>query len=117
MIRFLEMYDKVDFPQAVSRLSVIGSQLSVKKKDLEPCPVNSKPMTVKERKLLNRVIAFYHTAFCEDTRAKEYLISRGVTDNALFSTFKTGFSNGTLLNVLPDDGDMKIPESLYLWAI
>ncbi|MFO7972152.1 MAG: hypothetical protein R6U40_10425 [Desulfobacterales bacterium] len=41
-------------------------------------------------KLLNRVIEFYHTAFTEDPRAKEYLAKRGIANNMVFSDFKLG---------------------------
>jgi hypothetical protein len=54
-------------------------------------------------KLFNRVIEFYHAAFAEDDRARLYLHTRGITDKSLFSDYQIGFSNGTLLNVLPDD--------------
>ncbi|MCF6249040.1 MAG: toprim domain-containing protein [Desulfobacula sp.] len=49
------------------------------------------------------MIDFYHTAFAEDLRAKEYLNKRGITDNKIFGDYKTGFANGTLLKVLPED--------------
>jgi DNA primase len=52
------------------------------------------------------VVDFYHTAFAEDARAAEYLAKRGITDNHLFSSFKIGFANGTLVSVLPDEGDI-----------
>lgn len=108
-IRFVELFDKVDFPQAVSQLSVDSRQLAVKKEKtpepgtLNPEPGNPEPLTPKKQKLLSRAIDFYHTAFCEDLRGKEYLINRGITDNALFSSFKIGFANGALSNVLPAD--------------
>jgi DNA primase len=57
-------------------------------------------------KLLNRVVSFYHQSFCEDQRALQYLQSRGITDNSVFADFQLGFSNGTLLNTIPDDGDI-----------
>jgi DNA primase len=57
-------------------------------------------------KLLNRVVSFYHQSFCEDQRALQYLQSRGITDNSVFTDFQLGFSNGTLLNTIPDDGDI-----------
>ena len=112
VIRFVELFDKIDFKEAVQQLSVSSNQLSVKKKDLKSSTVNHKPMTVKERKLLKRAIEFYHTAFCEDSRAKEYLISRGITDNEIFSSFKIGFSNGTLINVLSDSEEDDITQTL-----
>src|SRR4030043_2368306 len=59
VIRFVELYDQIDFPQAMSQLAVLSNQLSVKKKDLEPCAVDRHPMTVKEHKLLNKVVTYY----------------------------------------------------------
>ena len=56
-------------------------------------------------KLFNRVIEFYHTAFTENPEAREYLNNRGVTDTSIFSDYTIGFANGTLLNVLPDNGE------------
>jgi DNA primase len=102
-IRFVELFDKVDFKEAVARLSVNGDRSSAAKSfSLKPSP----PLSVKLKKLLSRVIAFYHTAFCEDPRARRYLESRGITDKALYRAHKIGFANGTLLNALPDEGDI-----------
>ncbi|CAB1058052.1 DNA primase (EC, partial [Olavius sp. associated proteobacterium Delta 1] len=56
-----------------------------------------KGLPAKLLKLLKRVIDFYHTAFCEDPRARQYLNQRGITDNTLLSDYKIGFANGTLL--------------------
>lgn len=36
----------------------------------------------------------------------EYLKSRGITDNSIFTDFQIGYSNGTLLNTIPDEGDI-----------
>jgi DNA primase len=58
-------------------------------------------------KLLNRVVSFYHQSFCEDQRALQYLQSRGITDNGALSDFQIGYSNGTLLNTIPDDGEIR----------
>ncbi|MBI5098473.1 MAG: hypothetical protein HZB30_04455, partial [Nitrospirae bacterium] len=57
-------------------------------------------------RLLNRVVSFYHKSFCEDQRALQYLQSRGITDNSIFTDFQIGYSNGTLLNTIPDEGDI-----------
>lgn len=61
---------------------------------------------VNQTRLLNRVVSFYHKSFCEDQRAMEYLKSRGITDNSIFADFQIGYSNGTLLNTIPDEGDI-----------
>lgn len=34
------------------------------------------------------------------------MISRGITDNSIFADFQIGYSNGTLLNTIPDEGDI-----------
>ncbi len=104
-IRFVELFDQVDFPEAVNRLSGNGLkvQASKPKRAAKPEP----PLSAKLKKLLARVVAFYHTAFAEDPRAREYLETRGITDKSALSAHKAGFANGTLLNVLPDDGDLK----------
>jgi hypothetical protein len=104
VIRFVELFDKVSFTEAVKRLS--GSDLdrpprSRRKKETPP-----KKPTAAQVKLLRRVIDFYHTAFAEDPRAMQYLERRGITDKAVYSAHKLGFANGTLLNVLPHDGDI-----------
>ncbi len=105
VIRFVELFDQVDFKEAVRRLSDNGfksAKRSAKKKQLS----RQSGLSAKLLKLLRRVIDFYHTAFCEDPRAKQYLNQRGITDNTLFSDYKIGFANGTLLNALPGEGDI-----------
>jgi len=105
VIRFIELFDQVDFKEAVSRLSDNGfksSKRSAKKKQ----PARQTGLPAKLLKLLKRVIDFYHTAFCEDPRARQYMNQRGIADNTLFTDFKIGFANGTLLNALPGEGDI-----------
>jgi len=105
VIRFIELFDQVDFKEAVRRLSDNGfksSKRSAKKKQLP----RQSGLSAKLLKLLKRVIVFYHTAFCEDPRARQYLNHRGIMDNTVFSDFKIGFANGTLLNALPGEGDI-----------
>ncbi len=109
VIRFVELFDRVDFKEAVNRLSenrVQGSGAGDREKTKTQEVKNRTPSTAKHIKLFNRVIEFYHTAFCEDLGAKEYLNKRCITDNAVFADYKTGFANGTLLNVLPAGGDV-----------
>jgi len=58
-------------------------------------------------RLLNRVVLFYHQTFCEDPRAREYLKARGITDAAVLENFQVGYANGTLLNTVPEEGDVR----------
>lgn len=67
---------------------------------------NAMNSTNSKTRLLNRVVSFYHKSFCEDQRALQYLQSRGITDNSIFTDFQIGYSNGTLLNTIPDEGDI-----------
>jgi DNA primase len=127
-IRFIELFDKVGFREAVEKLS--GSAPAVggarepsgngrETSKTEPLPAtehapagattrqaNAVALSARHIKLLSRVIEFYHSAFAEDGRAGQYLASRGITDNGLLASFKIGFANGTLLNVLPADGEV-----------
>jgi DNA primase catalytic core len=98
VIRFVELFDQIDFKEAVKRLS-FGHPVkpAVKKKD-KPKP----QLTSDHIKLFTRVIEFYHTAFTEDDRASLYLQNRGITDKSIFADFNIGFANGTLINVLQD---------------
>jgi len=106
VIRFVELIDHVDFKEAVKRLSDNGLQV-MPPKPSRPASAQPPGLTAKLQKLLARVIEFYHTAFGEDPRARQYLEKRGITDKAVLSAHKAGFANGTLLNVLPAEGEVK----------
>ena len=104
VIRFVELFDQVDFKEAVKRLSDNG--LQVRPPNRQTVEPQHPALSAKLRKLLVRVIEFYHTAFGEDPRAAQYLESRGITDKSVYSAHKIGFANGTLLNALPFEGDV-----------
>ncbi|MFZ1984382.1 MAG: CHC2 zinc finger domain-containing protein [Desulfatitalea sp.] len=101
-IRFVELFDQVDFKEAVKRLSNGGLPSAPGNQ----APADPAPLSAKLKKLLARVIEFYHTAFGEDPRARQYLERRGISDKSLYSAHKIGFANGTLLNALPIEGDI-----------
>ena len=69
-----------------------------------PMPDVPSPNRVR---LLNRVVSFYHQTFCEDPRAREYLKARRITDAAALENFQVGYANGTLLNTVPEEGDVR----------
>ncbi len=111
VIRFVEIYEGLDFKDAVKKLSGNGFKTATKsniKKRSSPNKQLKKKysLTAKLMTLLNRVIEFYHNAFNEDHRAKEYLYERRISSNSVITEFKIGFANGTLLNTLPGDGDI-----------
>lgn len=105
MIRFVEMFDKVPFPQAVSQLSEVRGQQSAKSQ--KPFASSLMPLTVKERKLLTRVVTYYQHLFTKDHRGLNYLKNeRGITDNESLKDFGVGFVNGTLQEIQPEDEEV-----------
>jgi DNA primase len=109
VIRFVEMFDKVDFKGAIAQLSAFSVQRSAKTKNPEPGTLNPEPMPVKERKLLNKVMSFYQHTFSQDSRGLRYLKDeRGITDNQTFKDFGVGYVNGDLLQTLPVDDEETI---------
>jgi DNA primase catalytic core len=101
VIRFVELFDKVDFKEAVKRLSDNGFKVAAVQPEPEKPP---KALSVKERKLLARVVGYYQHTLSEDNRGLAYLKEeRGITDNQSLTDFGAGYANGTLLEILPDD--------------
>lgn len=109
VIDFAREFDGTDFNATIEKLkSYIPTTAPKTPTSTTKKPVKKKNdtlLTPAHYKLLQRVVDFYHTAFLEDTRARDYLYNRGITEPAVFADHKIGFANGTLLNVLPDDGE------------
>jgi DNA primase catalytic core len=89
-IRFIELYEKKNFPEAVSALSG-GEQ-------------GPDPAGVNLGQLLNRVSQVYHEAFLASAKPQEYLKGRGIIKPEIYSAFQLGYSSGKLLEVLPKEG-------------
>jgi DNA primase len=108
VIGFVCKQEGIGFKEAMEKLKRHSPTGNRKSKDAHPASGSVPPeSSINRTHLLNRVVSFYHKTFCEDPRAREYLRTRGITDNALFSDFTIGFSNGTLLNTIPDEGDIR----------
>ena len=120
VISFVELYDKVGFKEAVTKLSAESRELRVKDKTVEnqslvpdstlPAlgsklpPATRNSSTVKQQKLLTKVVAYYQHSFTQDLRGLNYLkVERGISDNQSFKDFGVGFANGSLLEILPKD--------------
>jgi len=103
-IRFVELFDQVDFKEAVKRLSGNGfKRTTAKAAKADP----AKTLSVKERKLLARVAAHYQHTLSEDSRGLTYLKNdRGISETQSIKDFGAGYANGTLLEILPDDPDV-----------
>ena len=103
VIRFVELFDKVDFAEAVRRLSENG----FKKTSPASSPDPQKALAVKEKKLLARVVAYYQHTLTVDSRGIDYLKNeRGITDNQSLKDFGAGYANGTLRDILPADNEV-----------
>ncbi len=117
VIGFVVKHDKVTFKAAIENLSngpLNGKQKPVRNNNKKVGITNKnvenpRPdiLTPKNQKLLKRIVDFYHTTFTEDDKGLKYLTEkRKITDKTIFTNFKIGFANGTLLKTLPDDGDI-----------
>jgi DNA primase catalytic core len=123
VIRFVELYDKVGFKEAVTKLSAESRELREKDKTAEnqssvpdsalPAlgsklpPATRNPPTVKQIKLLSKVVAYYQHTFTQDLRGLNYLkTERGINDNQTLKDFGVGFANGTLSEVLSKDEEV-----------
>lgn len=105
VIRFVELFDKVDFKEAVNKLEAESSKVIAK--SIKPCALSHAPLAVKELKLLSKVPSYYQHTFTSDSRGINYLKNeRGIKDNQSFKDFGTGYVNGTLLEILPQDEDI-----------
>ncbi len=71
-IRFVEMFDQVTFPEAVEKLKADSPQLKAKPKTTSNRPQTTN-LSVKERKLLARVVSYYQHTLSQDSRGINYL--------------------------------------------
>lgn len=106
-IRFIEMFDGVDFKEAVARLTGNGDRPRASGKSLPPKSDPPRGLTVTEGKLLSRVVAHYQHALFEDGRGIAYLKDeRGIAGIQSLKDFGAGYVNGTLLEILPEDEEI-----------
>ena len=64
-------------------------------------------MARRRRPILSRVVEHYHRTFCEREDAQAYLAKRGLTDRDLLRALKVGYADGSLLKVIPKDGEVR----------
>ena len=80
-----------------------GKAAAVAKPETEGAPPHGAPPTA----ILSRVVEHYHRTFCEREDAQAYLAKRGLTDRDLLRVLKIGYADGSLLKVIPKDGDVR----------
>lgn len=90
--RFIMRADAVDFREAHKRL---GGQET----EAQPAPTKG-----DELDWLERVAAHYHRRLLETPEAQDYLRSRGIIAHEAAATFRIGYADGTLLEMLSAEG-------------
>ena len=99
--------DGIDFKAAVEKLITstglvcTGSEIEKAKSDAPTVPVE------RAAALLERTLAVYEKNFTQSPEGKAYLESRGITDAALFTKHRIGYSNGKLSDILPGNGAIR----------
>jgi len=118
VIGFLTKHDKVSFGMALDKLARrAGLDLKALMED-RPRVVRPGPVEALTRAgngnshtaagpLLARVVEHYHKTFCERADAQAYLKQRGLVDVDLLRAHRVGYADGSLLKVLPKDGEVR----------
>jgi len=80
-----------------------GKSASGSKPSAEAVASNGAPPAA----VLSRVVEHYHRTFCEREDAQAYLAKRGLTDRDLLRALRVGYADGSLLKVIPKDGEVR----------
>src|ERR1700686_3508620 len=88
--RFVMKADGVDFREAHARLG--GGE------------VHAKPVGADDLHWLERAVEHYQKRLLETPAAQDYLRSRGITAPEIITSFRLGYSDGTLAKKLPPEG-------------
>ncbi|MEW6279516.1 MAG: CHC2 zinc finger domain-containing protein [Candidatus Eremiobacterota bacterium] len=104
--RFLQLKEKLDFPQAVARAREFAGSLP-------PAPTPTRPSADvlpgghTRAELLDQVAEHYARRLVENPVALEYLASRGLGSRELREGFRLGYADGSLLPTVPAEGPLK----------
>lgn len=107
-IRFVQLFDKVSFSEAVKRLKgyFSGGELPQAAFKEEPIVTPKTEPSVKDKKLLARVVNYYQHCFTVDPKGRDYLTARGISNQSSMKDFSAGYVNGTLKEILPHDDEV-----------
>ena len=75
VIEFVKLHDRVDFKEAVQ---ILSKDIPKAKKSPPKKPTPNPELTVKEKKLLARVVSYYQHTLATDSRGLDYLQERGI---------------------------------------
>lgn len=105
VIRFVELFDHVDFKEAVKRLD--RGEFFFNRPKPPKTHTQTSPTGARANELLERTVTIYENAFAQKSDAKDYLQDRGITDPGLLAHHRIGYCDGTLNTILPNDPKIK----------
>ncbi len=100
-IRFIELFDQVDFKEAIKRLT----PLNLQEEHTDNHHETTEQTQPAHQQYLERVISIYENNFTQKNTGKTYLNKRGITDAGLFNRYRLGLCDGSLKEILPNNGD------------
>lgn len=105
----------IGFREAHERLTLMSVQpaVEVEKGEAERAGLttgapSSAPSSVVDLVWLERATAHYHRRMLETPSAQDYLRSRGITAPEFATTFRIGYADGTLLEVISPEGRLAL---------
>jgi len=126
VIGFVTKHDKVSFGRALEILAKraeldLKTLMEDRPRTLRPVPAALAPAAPSEPAattsgdghgvpagvILSHVVEHYHKTFCEREDAQAYLKHRGLMDRDLLRALKVGYADGSLLKVLPKEGELR----------
>lgn len=105
VLSFLQKYDDLDFPQAVDRLKTLAGTEVCRSEPREQ--TEELPGRLGRSELLERVTELYVESFRESEPPQRYLTERGLGEREVWEAFRVGFADGSLLDTLPEDGEVR----------
>lgn len=103
-IRFVELRDGCNFVEAVKALQAFAGESPAPSLPVLAAAAEPEVSPAERTKLLTRIAAHYHRAFCEHPDARRFMADkRGIREASLFKRFEVGWADGSLLDLLPRD--------------
>jgi len=102
VIDFMMKKESLTFREATDKLLLGGGQVKKASQIIPPLSHPELKSSGVSRELVEGVVEHYHKTLAgPDTKGLEYLRGRGLADPETLKTFRVGYVNGTLKNVLP----------------
>lgn len=108
VLRWIQLREKVEFPAALERLQHYAGE-SPAPRQLRPVRDQTERLAggYARAELLERVVQHYGDTFRKTDPGRIYLEHRGLTDPDLAETFRLGYCDGSLVDVVPAQGELR----------